>query len=124
MTRNELKSIVASHFKTLFSKTEMGGHHDCILPGGFSVIAANKLTHLAKTFSSKEVREALKSMGPLKAPGPDGFHALFFPQYWSIVGDTVCQTVLRVLNGGALPEGMNDTCITLIPKVPNLEIGT
>jgi len=31
----------------------------------------------------------------------------------------LCNTILRVLQGSMLPEGLNDTYITLIPKVSN-----
>ncbi|KAK9035057.1 hypothetical protein V6N11_077108 [Hibiscus sabdariffa] len=40
-------------------------------------------------FQSKEIYEAVKSMAPLKASGPDGFPALFFQKFWHIVGDEV-----------------------------------
>jgi hypothetical protein len=33
---------------------------------------------LCKEFTSKEVIEALDSIGDLKAPGPDGMHAIFY----------------------------------------------
>jgi hypothetical protein len=35
---------------------------------------------------------------------------------WHIVGDRIKQEVLVVLNGGAMPEGWNETIIVLIPK--------
>lgn len=37
-------------------------------------------------------------MGPTKAPGPDGFPALFFQQYWHIVGEEVTSFCLDYLN--------------------------
>jgi hypothetical protein len=33
---------------------------------------------LCKTFTDHEIGDALFEMGPLKAPGPDGFPARFF----------------------------------------------
>ena len=35
------------------------------------------------------------------------------------MGDKVVEEVLAVLNGGAMPEGWNDTVVVLIPKVKN-----
>lgn len=67
---------------------------------------------LALPFTPTDIHEALKDMGPLKVPGPDGFQAFFFHRY-------CCETVLKVLKGRQLPDGLNDTFITLIPKVPN-----
>ena len=52
---------------------------------------------------TKEVFDALKSMAPLKAPGPDDFHAFFFQKYWELVGNKVYDFVLGVLRGGEIP---------------------
>jgi len=60
-------------------------------------------------------------MHPSKAPGPDGFQAYFFQTYWHIVEADVCKVVLQVLRGGPLPSGLNDTFLTLVPKVAHPE---
>jgi hypothetical protein len=64
-----------------------------------------------------EVYAALKSIGNLKAPGPDGMPALFYKEYWDIVGDEVVTEVLKVLDGSPMPDKWNDTTVVLIPKV-------
>ncbi|KAL9226062.1 hypothetical protein vseg_001914 [Gypsophila vaccaria] len=71
---------------------------------------------LRREFTGAEVVEALEQMHPLKAPGPDGMNALFFQQYWHIVGPQVIETVLNFLRGGTLPDDMNHTFFVLIPK--------
>ena len=65
-----------------------------------------------------EVKEAIWSMKPFKAPGPDGLHAGFFQMYWSIVGDTVFGEVKEIFANFAMPPHLNETLITLIPKCP------
>ena len=56
-------------------------------------------------------------MAPAKALGVDGFTTGFFQRHWHLLKDDVTNAVLRFLNGGDLSTGLNDTSITLIPKV-------
>lgn len=65
------------------------------------------------------MERALKDMGPIKAPGPDGMPPLFYQKYWSIVGDEVVSLCLNVLNGDRSVVGISHTMIALIPKVSN-----
>ncbi|XP_041001144.1 uncharacterized protein LOC121246895 [Juglans microcarpa x Juglans regia] len=44
-------------------------------------------TELHKEFTKLKVEEALKHMGSLKSPGPDGYGACFYQAYWSTVGE-------------------------------------
>ena len=56
-------------------------------------------------------------MEALKALGSDGMPPLFFQHYWKIIGDEVSTAVLNCLNLGCFPQSLNNTFITLIPKV-------
>lgn len=76
---------------------------------------------LLKEVTSDEIKEALDGIGDLKAPGVDGMPALFYKQYWNIVGHNVIKEVKRFLNGHEMPDGWNETMVVLIPKVPNAE---
>ncbi|KAA3468942.1 reverse transcriptase [Gossypium australe] len=58
-------------------------------------------------------------MGPTKAPGIDGFPAIFFQRYWHIVGNAVIDYCLGVLNDKKSMEDFNKTDIVLIPKTSN-----
>lgn len=55
-------------------------------------------------------------MGANKALGPDGFTIGFYKAHWDIIGPSVANAVLDFLNGGHMPEGVNQTTIVLIPK--------
>ncbi|XP_042969115.1 uncharacterized protein LOC122301804 [Carya illinoinensis] len=73
---------------------------------------------LQKDFTMLEVEAALKDMGPLKSPGPDGFGACLYQNYWSTIGEEVCQAVLSFLNEkSGLDGSINFTHIALIPKI-------
>lgn len=66
-----------------------------------------------------EVKNALFSMKPLKAPGPDGFHPIFFQNTW----DTTCYDLhLNISNWfkeAHVPHDLCNALICLIPKVEN-----
>ena len=57
---------------------------------------------------------ALNSMKPYKAPGLDGFHCIFFKQYWHIVGDDIFQMVQTAFQIGYFDLEISNTLIALI----------
>jgi hypothetical protein len=58
----------------------------------------------------------LFQIGPLKAPGPDGFPARFFQRNWATLKEDVINAVRNFLITGDMPLGVNDTILVLIPK--------
>ena len=56
-------------------------------------------------------------MNPLKAPGPDDMPGLFLKFFWHIVRNQLILTVQSFFRDGWLLKEMNETFITLIPKV-------
>ncbi|KAL9691023.1 hypothetical protein QQ045_011440 [Rhodiola kirilowii] len=78
-------------------------------------------TELIRPYTESEVQEAVFQMCPTKAPGLDGFLALFFQKSWRLVRSKVSRNILQMLNEGRLEDGLNKTLITLIPKVKEPE---
>jgi len=113
----EIQALVVAFFKNLFteetSSIQSLEHVEPPTPS----LSPEQLSALSKPFNSHEVWRVLKSMSPFKAPGPDGFHAIFFQRYWNLVGNDVTTTVLEILNGRLHPGRLNHTFLTLIPKV-------
>jgi hypothetical protein len=73
-------------------------------------------TGLYKEFTSEEISNALFQIGPIKAPGPDGFPARFFQKNWNTMREDVTRAVQNFLVTGVMPCGVNDTSIMLLPK--------
>ncbi|CAA7020450.1 unnamed protein product [Microthlaspi erraticum] len=69
--------------------------------------------------SPDEIKEALFSISPDKAPGPDGFSACFFQSNWLVMGIKIIQEVQQIFASGILPKSLNEMHVRLIPKVPS-----
>ena len=76
---------------------------------------------LEERVSIDEIKHALWSMKPYKAPGPDGLHAGFFQRFWLSVGDSVKDEVLKAFTERKIPDYLNKTHIVLIPKMQGPE---
>ncbi|RLM61231.1 hypothetical protein C2845_PM14G08380 [Panicum miliaceum] len=50
---------------------------------------------LRNEFSEQEIGDALFQIGPLKAPGPDGFPARFFQRKWGLLKKDMIRGVLE-----------------------------
>ena len=58
---------------------------------------------------------------PFKAPRLDGLHAGFFQRFWLLLGESMKKEIKFIFNTRVVPEYLNKTLITLIPKCKNLE---
>ncbi|XP_042495070.1 uncharacterized protein LOC122074306 [Macadamia integrifolia] len=67
--------------------------------------------------AKEEIKKVVWGLDPDSSPGPDGFPGAFFIQCWEIVGDDFCGAVIAFFRGGKLPNGVNNSFVTLIPKV-------
>ncbi|XP_057451938.1 uncharacterized protein LOC130743727 [Lotus japonicus] len=83
----------------------------------FPAISVRAMNFIQAGFSGAEVKDAIFSMGPLKAPGPDGLQAVFFQSQWEHVGDTVTRFVLHCFDDSSQVSLVNDTLLVLVPKV-------
>ncbi|KAA3475053.1 reverse transcriptase [Gossypium australe] len=90
-----------------------------VLEGIDRIITQEDNNFLLDPFRKEEIQTVLEGIGPTKAPGADGFPALFFQRYWHIVGQDVTDYCLGILNNVQDFGDFNNTDIVLTPKVPN-----
>lgn len=117
---NGLAEHVQEFYSTLFRKDEVCDL-SIALRGMFTVLEPPIRNAMISPFSVADVKEALFDMDPFKASRPDGLHAGFYQRLWETVGDSVVSFALQFFETGALPEGLNDTLLVLIPKVEHPE---
>lgn len=108
--------IAMKYFENLFTASDVEGD-DRVLGLVEKQISRNMNDKLLQPCTKEDIWLAVKSMAPLKAPGPDGFSTLFFQRYWHIIGDEVASFCMEFLNGRREMGDLNKTHIVLIPKV-------
>jgi hypothetical protein len=69
-----------------------------------------------------EIYHALFQIGPLKAPGADGYLARFYQRHWGTLKTDVRRAIKEFFATGHMPEVVNETVIVLIPKKDNPEL--
>ncbi|PNX98065.1 ribonuclease H [Trifolium pratense] len=114
----EIENVLVDHFKNLFTKQDTHNIKETvqIVEGR---ISQDMHQELSKIFTKEEVFQAIKDMKSLAAPGPDGLPALFYHNYWEIIGEDVTNMALDILNNNSDPSHLNSTYICLIPKTNN-----
>lgn len=66
---------------------------------------------------ASEIRRALFEINPDKAPGPDGFSASFYQNFWDIIGPDVVKDIQCLFDTSSLNRRQNETHVRLIPKI-------
>lgn len=64
---------------------------------------------LSEPYTGEEIRLALFQMHPDKAPGIDGFSALFYQKFWELIKDDIYAEVLNFLSNDSLNVNLNIT---------------
>ena len=110
-----MEDIAVTYFQDIFTTS----HPPCIhetLEAVETVVSTEINQRLLHPFNVEEVPEALFQMHPSKAPGLDGMSSFFFQRYWHIVGTSVSNAILSILNLGKILRKINLTYVSLILK--------
>ena len=116
--KESLQKIAISYFKDLFSFKPSVGDYS-MLPSFFPELGATKIATLTRDVSEDEIKAGIFGIGSLKAPGPDGLPTAFFQNQWEVCINDLIQFVKGSFRDGSFPCALNQTLITLVPKVPS-----
>lgn len=76
---------------------------------------------MLENVTMEEVKEAVFQLGALKASGPDGLNGHFYQHFWEELKHEVFQLVQQFFATGTFDPTLNQTHISLIPKVKHSE---
>jgi hypothetical protein len=110
-----MERMATSYFQELFTRDPP------LNPDDLVAMTQPKVTEqmnedLCKDFTDDEIGDALFQIGPLKAPGINGFPAHFYQRNWGTIKVEVMNAVKLFFATVRMPEGVNNTAIVLIPK--------
>jgi hypothetical protein len=116
--KDQIEQVFIDHFQALFTKQTTHNIEETV------AVVKNRINEdmfqiLNDQFTKEEVGQAIRDMKALAAPGPDGLPAMFFHNYWDIIGNDITNMALDILNNNGDPTSLNSTHICLIPKIPN-----
>ena len=116
----DIVMVAVDYFDNLFTAGTCSQIDDCLNTVPYK-LTPEMQQELTFDFTAEEIKAALFQIGPTKAPGLDGMNALFFQNFWHVVGESVINAVLDYFNFDVMDPAINYTYIVLIPKIKSLE---
>lgn len=120
LSQEDIRNHTTSFFTKLYTTEHVASKKRCPNP----TPNPNNLDHLTKAHLDRALEEAdifraIASFKPLKAPGPDGIHPLFYQKFWPHVKDKVLSFCKLTFETCKMDPQMNTTLLCLIPKCRN-----
>ena len=114
---NELIRLhIQQGFVDLFSTSHLHPPSGFCLPSWAPSVSNQEAVSLTAHVDVNDVKISLWSLKAFKAPGPNGLHPGFFQKCWPTVGESMVNEVRQIFSTGRMPEYLNRTLISLIPK--------
>jgi hypothetical protein len=89
---SDMQRMAVSYFKSLYTR-DPNIDHSAITELVQESITPEVNEKLCSDFSDKEISDALFQIGPIKAPGPDGFPARFYQRNWEVLRSEIISAV-------------------------------
>lgn len=115
-SKEEVLEEVSKFYETLFTSEDMGSWESKV-DGIDSTITKHINSRLIRPVEHNEIKIALFSMNPNKAPGMNGMTPLFFQSFWHIVGQDICLAINSFFTSSFMLRAFNHTLLSFIPKI-------
>ena len=115
---SDIKEFIGSGFNGIYSTShEIALTDDPIMLHCQIRLSDGDRESIGGEVTEEEIKAALWSLKPFKAPGLDRLHANFFQKFWLLIRDSLVEEVKQIFRSGKMPEHLNKTLIALIPKI-------
>lgn len=92
-TQDSIKAAATSHFKSLLTEDNNEEDFSNFLQHMTKEVTQEMNNSLTQEVEEDEVKKAIWSLHPDKAPGPDGFPICFFREYWSMIKKDILKMI-------------------------------
>ena len=97
----EIVNTISQHYSDLFTSGSSGSL-DIVRETIRPLVSEDMNKGLITTPTLSEIRTAVFSINPDKAPGPDGFSASFYQTFWDIIGEDISRDIQGFFSTGTL----------------------
>jgi len=118
---NIISNHIVNYYNNLFSTNPFLQDDSLVEEVIPSLIDENTNNLLSMIPTEDEIKSVVFGMNGEGAPGPDGFGACFFQNYWSIVHKEVSEGVIEFFTTGWLHSNFNANSLILILKNHNAD---
>ena len=110
--------VAENYFQSLYASEETDQNtYNTVFNGFQSRVSEDMNRDLTRAITEEEVLEAILDIGPHKAPGPDGFTAVFYHKLWEDLKPEVMKEIKDFFDRDYLDPQINHTNLCLIPKI-------
>ncbi|KAL3534568.1 hypothetical protein ACH5RR_003029 [Cinchona calisaya] len=112
----QIQEEIISYYEVLFTLANPQ-HFEEVLSGIPTKIPSQMNADTTRPVSEKEIKRAIFSMDSNKALSQTVCLHFFFQKHWNIIKNDVVKAVQSFFHSGHLLKSVNETIITLVPKI-------
>ncbi|KAJ4778130.1 RNA-directed DNA polymerase (reverse transcriptase)-related family protein [Rhynchospora pubera] len=119
---HQITKLFVEHYKNIYTTAPTSDLIATLGPKvllSFPKIQSTEEPALCAQPSDEEIRTAFWSIGPDKAPGPDGLSARFIRTNWDTLGPVFSQEIVAWFTTKSIPARQAHTNLVLVPKTKN-----
>lgn len=116
--QRDIANVAIDYFKKLYTTENIDSRlYEKVFHGFSHCVGPEMNGDLIRQVTEEEIKTTVMDIGAHKAPGPDGFTAIFCHTYWEDIGPEIKKEVVDFFERGTIDSHLNHTNICLIPKV-------